>query len=304
MRKSSLFLAFSLLTPIGAQAADVQDFFAAADAYGEKQYQRCADILAELQREGITPPQGGDLLQAACLAGAGHIDEAVRNIEAKLVRGRIDMDALRNKDTPGLNVIRQSPQWPALLAKAEQMDAERQARIDQPLREKLLARIAKDQQLVQAVIDSGNTSKEVLHDLKVGPVMTDNTAWLKQVVASKGWPSISMVGEDGASAAFLIVQHADADPEFQAQVLPLMEAAVTKQEASPALFAMLTDRVLRAQGKPQRYGTQFDINDDGPMSIQPTEDEASLDERRLKMGLLPIAEYKQVLSETYHKPVR
>jgi hypothetical protein len=304
MKKSTLLLAFFLLAPIGAQAADMQDFFAAAEAYGQKQYQRCADILAELQREGITPPQGGDLLQAACLAGAGHIDEAIRNIETKLAHGKIDMDALRNKDTPGLNIIRQSPQWPALLAKAEQMDTERQARIDQPLREELLARIAKDQQLEQAVIDSGKASAEAWQELKLGPLMADNTAWLKQVVASKGWPSISMVGEDGASAAFLIVQHSDADPEFQAQVLPLMEVAVAKQEALPSLFAMLTDRVLRAQGKPQRYGTQFITNDDGSMTMQPTEDEAHLDERRLKMGLPPIADYRQMLSETYHQPVR
>jgi hypothetical protein len=113
-----------------------------------------------------------------------------------------------------------------------------------------------------------------------------------------------MVGTDGASAAFLIVQHSDADPKFQAQVLPLMEAAVAKQEADPDLFAMLTDRVLRAQGKPQRYGTQFMNNDDGSMSMQPTEDEANLDARRQKMGLPSIAEYKKILSETYHKPVK
>lgn len=203
-----------------------------------------------------------------------------------------------------MNAIRKSPEWPALLAKAERLDSERQAHINQSLRKELLARMNEDQRLEQAVIDSGETAEAAWDKLKVGSLMADNTAWLKQVVADKGWPGVSLVGEDGARAAFLLVQHSDADPEFQAHMLPLLEAAVARRDAASDDFALLTDRVLVAQGKPQRYGSQFRNNDDGTMSLKPVEDEANLDARRRKMGLPTMAEYKQMLSETYRKPVR
>jgi hypothetical protein len=49
----------------------------------------------------------------------------------------------------------------------------------------------------------------------VATVGADNLAWLKEVLAEVGWPGQSMVGEDGAHAAWLLAQHADQDPAFQ-----------------------------------------------------------------------------------------
>jgi len=43
---------------------------------------------------------------------------------------------------------------------------------------------------------------------------------------------------------------------FQEKVLGLLQAAVKADEADSGQFAMLKDRVLRQQGKPQVYGTQ------------------------------------------------
>ncbi|MDR2212648.1 MAG: hypothetical protein LBE21_03350, partial [Pseudomonadales bacterium] len=126
---------------------------------------------------------------------------------------------------------------------------------DQALRDELVQRMETDQAVRRTVMEQGDSpDSDVLE--KMVAIDRDNTAWLKRIIAEKGWPTISLVGDDGASAAWLLVQHADADPDFQAQVLSLMEASVAKQEASPGNFALLTDRVLSAQGKPQRYGTQ------------------------------------------------
>ena len=52
-----------------------------------------------------------------------------------------------------------------------------------------------------------------------------NTARMKGIVDEHGWPGRSLAGEDGANAAWLLVQHADADPAFQERCLALMEAA-------------------------------------------------------------------------------
>ncbi|MGS0641112.1 DUF6624 domain-containing protein [Xanthomonas oryzae] len=83
-----------------------------------------------------------------------------------------------------------------------------------------------------------------------------------------------------------------------------METALATQDVAPDDVALLTDRVLLAQGKPQRYGTQFHRDADDRMALQPTEDEAGLDARRLRMGLPPMDQYKKMLQDIYHAPVR
>ena len=39
-----------------------------------------------------------------------------------------------------------------------------------------------------------------------------NTARMKEIIENKGWPGKSLVGGDGAHAAWLLVQHADREP--------------------------------------------------------------------------------------------
>jgi hypothetical protein len=112
------------------------------------------------------------------------------------------------------------------------------------------------------------------------------SARIREIVAEHGWPGRSLVGDDGASSAWLLAQHADHDPEFQARALELMRAAVEAGEADAGELAYLTDRVLVAQGRPQLYGTQF--RHGGP---QPIEDPEHLDERRAAVGLEPFADY-------------
>jgi hypothetical protein len=117
-----------------------------------------------------------------------------------------------------------------------------------------------------------------------------NTTWLKGVVAEHGWPGRSLVGRDGADAAYLITQHAVHDAPFQAEALRLMEAAYQAGEMEGRQVAYLTDRVAVQAGKPQRYGSQFKIHDDG-IVLDPIEDSATVDLRRAAIGLAPLAEY-------------
>jgi hypothetical protein len=124
-----------------------------------------------------------------------------------------------------------------------------------------------------------------------------NTQWLKQIISEHGWPTISLVGPDGASAAWLLVQHADRDPAFQRKCLDLM-TALPKDEVSQKDLAYLTDRVLLKEGKQQLYGTQF-TSDGGKWIPRPLEDEPNVDSRRAAVGLPPLAEYARQLSEVY-----
>ena len=125
----------------------------------------------------------------------------------------------------------------------------------------------------------------------------ENTKWLQGVVEKHGWPTPSLVGEDGASAAWLLVQHADADPKFQRKCLDLM-TRLPKGEVSPSNLAYLTDRVLLAEGKKQRYGTQF-TSVDGKWQPHPPRRRSQRRQLRAQAGLPPLAEYAKLIEQEY-----
>jgi len=152
-------------------------------------------------------------------------------------------------------------------------------RMDDALRAELLRRVAIDQAARKALDIDGMRQAD-----------GENLPWLKAVIAEHGWPGTSLVGTDGAQAAWLLAQHADAEPAFQRQCLDLLTAAVAAGEASERDLAYLTDRVLLAEGQPQVYGTQ--MNDEGGRYVpRNLRDPGSVDERRATVGLGPVAEY-------------
>lgn len=113
---------------------------------------------------------------------------------------------------------------------------------------------------------------------------TENTQWLKEMVARNGWPRRSVVGADAAHAAWLIAQHADRDPAFQLAALQRMEPLVARSEVTPKDYAFLYDRVFGELRGRQLYGTQM-ICAGGRYEPQPIEDAAGVDRRRVSVGL-------------------
>jgi hypothetical protein len=156
--------------------------------------------------------------------------------------------------------------------------------IDRGLRAELLARCEHDQRVRAPSHDDAE---------EMDRVDQDNSTWLEAVVRERGWPGRSLVGRDGALAAFLFAQHSP-DRELQQWFLERVRVAVEQNEAERADLALLEDRVRMFQGRPQLYGSQFvQIGDE--LTLHPVEDPAGLDERRAAMGLMPFAEYEQRL---------
>jgi hypothetical protein len=60
---------------------------------------------------------------------------------------------------------------------------------------------------------------------------------------------------------------------------------------------MLEDRIRVAEGRPQRYGTQFDWDASGEMSPMPVEEAEHVDERRRAVGLGPLADDTRIRRE-------
>jgi hypothetical protein len=163
------------------------------------------------------------------------------------------------------------------------------------LHDELMARMEKEQNLRGALIDSPDDIQLLM---RMAEADAQNTMWLDEVIQQQGWPTKSMVGEDGAQAAFLIVQHSPV-PQFQKKCLELLERAVKQNEADIINLVYLTDRIRTFEGKPQVYGTQGQTNADGLIIPFPIEDEEHVDERRKAIGLEPIAEYFKNMNESY-----
>jgi hypothetical protein len=119
---------------------------------------------------------------------------------------------------------------------------------------------------------------------------------MQAIIKQHGWPGKSLVGTDGAHAAWLLVQHADHDRPFQKRCLGLLKVAVQKGEATGEQLAYLTDRVRVGEKKPQVCGTQLRWAD-GQLQPQPIEDEGNVDRRRKTVGLHPLADYLRVAEQ-------
>jgi len=117
-----------------------------------------------------------------------------------------------------------------------------------------------------------------------------NGARLLAIIHEHGWTGKSLVGEDGAEAAWIIAQHAISDPALQRRCLTLIEEAERKGEIPAWQMAYLTDRIRVFEGRGQVYGLQFDWGEAGEMSPCEIEDIENVDERRRSVGLPPLAE--------------
>jgi hypothetical protein len=113
------------------------------------------------------------------------------------------------------------------------------------------------------------------------------TARIAETMTAHGWPGHTLVGEEASSAAWLLVQHADRDVDFQERALALLSAAVERGDASPRDEAYLS-RTRRAWAGAV-CGTQFHAADGVAVPL-PIEDPDGLDERRSRAGLETFAE--------------
>jgi hypothetical protein len=131
-----------------------------------------------------------------------------------------------------------------------------------------------------------------------------NAEELKRIVHRHGWPIISLVGDRASHAAWLVVQHADHDPEFQQDVLQLMEEVrqVLPDEVSWHDIAYLTDRILvHHEKKPQWFGTQHYFNPKGKLVPYPIDNKKQVNKRRIEFGLETQAANTKRLNAEWNK---
>ena len=166
---------------------------------------------------------------------------------------------------------------------------------DEALRAALVSRGRQDQAAREVFLMGHHQDTTDIR--RMTDIDADNTNFLKKIVAERGWPGRSLVGRDGASAAFLIVQHSS-DTTFQAKVLPLLEKAYAAGEVEGQHVALLTDRIAIRRGQPQVYGTQASLVK-GRFVLDPIADSANVDARRARVGMPSVAAYMRILDSVY-----
>ena len=166
-------------------------------------------------------------------------------------------------------------------------------RVDEELRRDLLARRDEDQRIRNLVSALPGRHRVRLPEeaQRSGSASMRKTRGGLRKFSARGWPGRTLVGEEGAGAAWLLAQHADRDPVRQQAFLHALRSAVGQGQASRAHLAYLADRVRVNAGQPQLYGTQFTVTD-GVIGPCPIEDQQRLDERRAETGLEPFADYE------------
>lgn len=131
-----------------------------------------------------------------------------------------------------------------------------------------------------------------------------NTALLKDMLNDRGWFRDDKDGMGAGNNAWLIAQHADQSPEFQKEVLSLMEAELGAPGVSKSNYAYLYDRVqmgmsgwAKSDNHLQRYCTQGRCIGKGVWVPFPVEDPERIDEIRADMGMESMADYKSRIKQ-------
>lgn len=160
--------------------------------------------------------------------------------------------------------------------------------------------------LVNAYVDEQkaifNAFKDIGDGIKTSPaidhwhaVNKSNLKLIKSIIKNYSFPTPNLVGKDGTFAAFMLVQHADTDPMFQASVLPKVRKLFKKHVIPGEMVAYFTDRIQVAQHKKQLYGTQFYMKDHA-LIPRPVISPMKLDERRKSLNLPSMEAYACYIS--------
>lgn len=165
--------------------------------------------------------------------------------------------------------------------------------LDEVLRQEILAMATNDlsvraELIAEGVLQGYHPSMEA--------VPKSNASRLAALIEQHGWPGKSLVGEDGAEAAWLIVQHSIWNPAFMRRCLSLLQQAGKKGDAPLWHAAMLEDRIRMYEGKPQIYGSQFQMDENGLAPYQ-IENPGGVNDRRRAVGLNSLEERTAELRE-------
>lgn len=114
-----------------------------------------------------------------------------------------------------------------------------------------------------------------------------NQEWVISIIEKCGMPTLKEVNQNQMMAIWRGIQHTN--KKYRKKYFPLIEEAVNRGDLPKEQYALMKDRILVDEGKPQLYGTQYKGN--GQMFKLDSPDQVN--ERRKEMGMKPLENFSK-----------
>ena len=118
----------------------------------------------------------------------------------------------------------------------------------------------------------------------------ENLVTVVSLIEKCGMPTLKNVNQEQMSAIWLVFQHGD--NYHRKKYLPLLKKSAQNGDLGKGQIALMEDRILMMDGKPQVYGSQIsEDRENGGWKIYDLENPETVDKRRAEVGLEPVSEY-------------
>ncbi len=281
-----------------SQSGDYAKFVTQADSlYNTKEYKESAAKFKAAFDELDGKAAPNDRYNAACsYALANDIENSFYHLNYLAENPKIKYKNLNHITSDSdLDLLHDDARWAKLISTVEANKQEYEKDLDKPLVAMLDTIHQIDQEYrgqVRAIEkEFGFKSKEVKAHWKIiNKADSINLIKVSRILDERGWLGEDIVGRQGNSTLFLVVQHAGIDTQLK--YLPMMQEAVKKGNASPSSLALLEDRVALRQGNRQIYGSQITSDKEtGELFVSPLIDPENVNVRRAEVGLGTIEQY-------------
>ena len=119
-----------------------------------------------------------------------------------------------------------------------------------------------------------------------------NQELIISIIEKCGMPTLNEVNQEQMNAIWLGLQHTE--NRYRVKYFPLIEKAVKNGDLSKEQYALMKDRILMDEGKPQIFGSQIKNG-----KLYDLEEPETVNERRQEMGLEPIEDYLKRFDITF-----
>ncbi|MFD2552706.1 DUF6624 domain-containing protein [Bizionia sediminis] len=130
------------------------------------------------------------------------------------------------------------------------------------------------------------------HDDYNPEIDRQNLVKVVSLIENCGMPTTKEITSKQMSAIWLVFQHAD--NENRKKYFPLLKKASKNGDLKKSHIALMQDRILMMDGKPQIYGSQITQNNEtNKWELYKLDNPEFVDKRRAEVGLEPLKEYVQ-----------
>ena len=109
------------------------------------------------------------------------------------------------------------------------------------------------------------------------------------IIENCGIPTLNEVNEHQMTALWLVFQHTHHN--IRKQYFPLFLKSAENGDLKMSQIALMIDRMLMQEGKPQKYGSQVQAGCQTDWELYNLENPETVNKRRFEMGMIPLKEY-------------